>query len=505
MFPEIAQNFYTAGKIQPLELLKTENEFLNDSIRISIQEKSYYYYTGDLTELKLYLDESIRKVLGQEVVNDREWLYEFLNISEKLINRTAIVYKDPAQRILLTKDGKESEDWTEYYTDILPENINTKNKKAHRYAKLFNTSLTQITFDKELGRTNHLIEPSCNYKVKVENNDYLKPEKIGYQKEIINLKNEREVVTVIWTSDEHYIIDSQGKKIAYGGNTDKKNPFGVLPFPILRLNEGDSFWGVGAEDTINVNEIVNFLLTFLLNDNIILGTGGIPLFVNTNIAKQSEKKNEEKKPRLGRRHPIVVEDAMATDRMPPSVSFVSTNPMITEIQNSIDYRIKMIAVAKGLNPNTILSEIKDTSDYQKMMDAVEQLEVRRDDIEPCRDYEKQVFEITKIVNNKAYEDAELRNKFGLKIIPDDLKLKVDFADIKIELTPEQKWADRKERELRNMASAIDWLMEDNPDLTEDEAEEILSKNKEINQGVGSQRQPSFLETLNLTTEEQVNE
>lgn len=497
MFPEIAQNFFTTGKIQSLELLKAENEFLNDSIRISTQEKSYYYYIGDLTELSLYLDSALRKVFGDEVVRDREWLYEYLNISEKLINRTAIVYKDPARRTLLNEDGEESEEWTEYYNRILPDNINSKNKKAHRFAKLFNTSLTQITFDKKIGKTNHLIEPSCNYKVKEDDNDYLKAKKIGYQKEIINAKGEREVVTIVWTDTEHYMIDSDGRQQIVGDNKDKKNPFGILPFPILRLNEGDNFWGVGAEDTTNVNEIVNFLLTFLLNDNIILGTGGIPMLVNTGISKQSEKKNEEKKPRIGRRHPIVVEDAMSTDRIPPSVSFVSTNPLITEIQNSIDYRIKMIAVSKGLNPNTILSEIKDTSDYQKMMDAVEQLEVRRDDIEPCRDYERQVYEITKIINNKAYEDAELRNRFGLKIIPDNLQLKVDFADIKIELTPEQKWADRKEREARNMASAIDWLMEENPDLTVEQAEEILLKNKEINQGAGSQRQPSFLESLNL--------
>jgi len=139
-----------------------------------------------------------------------------------------------------------------------------------------------------------------------------------------------------------------------------------------------------------------------------------------------------------------------------------------------------------------------------MMDSLEQIEVRRDDIEPCREYERQMFEIVRVVNNVAYEDAELRTKFELKIIPDDINLVVDFADIKQELTPEQVWADRKEREARNMGSAIDWLMEENPELTEDEAKKILEDNKKINQSIGGQSVPSLFDQLNLN-EEQVNE
>jgi len=504
LFPEIAQNFFTSGKIQALELLKAENEFLNDSIRIALQEKSYYYYTGDILELTVYLEAALRKVLGDEVVNDKEWLYDFLNFTEKLINRSAIVYKDPAGRTIY-KEDTESEEWTEYYDSILPDNLNTKNKKAHRFAKLFNTSLTQITFDKKTGKLNYQIEPSCNYKIREDDTDYLIPKKIGYYKEMFNKKGEKEVFLIVWTDKEHYMVDSKNKKMAVGDNTEMKNPYEVLPFALLRLTEGDNFWGVGSEDVVNVNEVVNFMLTFLLNDNIVMGSGGIPLFINTEIQKQAEKKNENKKVRIGRRHPIVIDDAHSTDKVPPSVSFVSTNAQITEIQNSIDYRIKMIAVSKGLNPNTILSEIKDTSDYQKMMDSLEQIEIRRDDIEPCRDYERQLFEIGRIVNNVAYEDAELRNKFSLKKIPDDLEIQVDFSEIKQELTPEQIWADRKEREARNMGSPIDWLMEENPELTEEQAIEILENNKKINQGAGSQKQPSFLETLNLNTEENVNE
>jgi len=504
MLAEMAQNFFTTGKIQSLELLQKENEFLNDSVRIALQEKSYYYYTGDITEVTEYLKIQVRKVLGDEVVRDNEWIYDILNITKKIINLSSIVYKEPAVRYFTDDKGNEKEDWTEYYEQILPDNINSKNKTAHRFAKLFNTSLTQVTFDKEKGKVNLQIEPSCNYKIKTEDYDYLKAVKIGYQKEFTNPKGEKEVYLVVWTDTEHYMVDSKGKKTPIGDNEDKKNPFGILPFPILRLNEDDNFWGAGSEDVVNVNEVVNFLLTFLLNDGVVLGSGGIPLFINTFLQKQAEKKNEVKKVRVSRRHPIVIDDAHTTDLAPPSVSFVRTDADIAGIQNTIDYRIKSIAVMKGLNPNTILSQVKDTSDYQKMMDSLEQIEIRRDDIEPCREYERQMFEIVKVVNNVAYEDAELRNKFKLKQIPDDIYLVVDFADIKQEMTPEQLWADRKERESRNMGSAVDWLIEENPGLTEDEAKKILEDNKKINQSIGGQSVPSLFEQLNIN-EEQVNE
>lgn len=486
-------------KILNLELLNLEKDFLNDTQRIELQEKSYYYYLGDSTELKEYLKKVLRKVLGDEVVDDGEWVYDLLNITKKIINLSSVVYNDPAQRTLVNDNGDESEDFTNYFNEILPDNINSKNKKALRYAKLFNTSLTQVIFDKNAGKINLLIEPSCNYKVKPSEEDYFKPEVIGYDKEFTNFKGEKEVYTVIWTEIDHYKIDSNGVKSAIKDNEDMENPFGVLPFGILRLQEDEDFWGIGAEDVVNVNEVINFLLTFMLNDSILLGTGGIPVLINTGITKQSERKNDVKKPRLGRRHPITIEDARSTDLYPPSVSFVNTDADLLAIQNSIDYRIKQVAVLRGLNPNTILSQVKDTSDYQKMMDSLEQIEIRRDDLDPCRSYEKQLFEIIRKVNNVAYEDSELRNKFSLKKIPEDLKLRIDFAEIKQALSNQEKWQDRKEKESRNMATAIDWLLEDNPELTYDEAKQILADNKEINSTIGSQEQPSI---FNLLTEGQ---
>lgn len=486
------------------ELIKMDNK------RIERQEKSYYYYAGDSDAITEYLEAVIIRTLGEEIVKDKEWVYDWVNITEKIINRLSVVYKEPAEREIV-----ENEKLTEYLEELLPQDINTKNKKAHRFAKLFNTSLTQVVFDRDKGldlRT----EPSFKYKVEVSDEDYYKIEKVSYEKEFKNDKGEKEVYDVVWTKDRHYKVDSEDKESPVGDNIEMINPYGIIPFAVLRLNDGENFWGIGLEDIINVNEVVNFLLTVLLNDSIILGSAGTLFTVNLDLHKKAQSDNSTtgqfysgnksgvRKARVGRRHPIVVENARA-DMQEPRVEYVSTEPLIIEIQNNIDYRIKQVAVLKGLNPNTIISSVKDTSDYQKMMDAVEQLEIRRDDIEPCRNYERELFEIIRAVNNVAVQDGELKTKFGLQTIPGKAELSVDFAEIEVEKTTEELWKDREEREKRNMASAVDWLMEDNPDLTEEEAKEILAANREVNTTVGSSKPRSLFETLTNNNEEEVND
>ena len=125
------------------------------------------------------------------------------------------------------------------------------------------------------------------------------------------------------------------------------------------------------------------------------------------------------------------------------------------------------------------------------MDAVDQLETRRDDIEPLRTYEKERFEITRKVVN-AYAQVE---GFEFKEIPEDLELQVDFADVKIQETTADKWLRREKEFNNNMSSPVDWLIEENPDLKPDEAKKKLEENRTINTTIGVAKQKSLVETL----------
>lgn len=479
-------SFFTSGLKRDLILTQQKQEAEQDAIRRDIQEWLYNYYNGDKFEVEEYLKTNVSKVLGIEIVNDNEWLYDFINITKKIIDRMAVIYLERPERYLLSEAESEETPKTDYLYEILPDNLNSIDKKAHRIAKLQNTSLTQVYFDKNTGKIGMRVESSHKYKIEVDENDPYLITAVKYEKYFKNIEGIDELYTVVWTKDEHYKEDQEGNKSPVGDNEDLINPYknsegeGVLPFPELMISEGEDIWGVGQTDIVNVNEIINFLLTFLLNDSVILGSSGTLLAVNLGLnQKGNNSDTTEKKVRVGRRHPLQVEN-VRTDMQVPDLRYVSSDPLIVEMQNAIDYRIKQIAVLKGLNPNTILSTVKDTSDYQKMMDSLEQIEIRRDDIEPCRIYEKKRFEVIKAVNNAAYKDAELRNKFGLQEIAWDEELIVDFVEPEVELTLEQKWMDREKKLAMNLITPLDIMMEENPDLDEEQAQQILDKNRNIN-------------------------
>jgi hypothetical protein len=479
--------FFTGNLRQDLDLTYLRNQVGQDLSRRNTQEWLYDYYEGNKYEIEEYLKRNIKRVLGVEVVNDNEWIYDWVNITKKMIDRQSVIYLDPPIRYFLSESELEEYPKTEYLESILPVNQNSIDKKAHRLAKLLHTSLTQIYFDKNTGRIGMRVEPSHKYKIEVDENDPYLITKLSYEKYFKNKDGKDELYTVVWTKDDHYKEDKSGKRSPVGDNEDERNPFingdgeGVIPFPDLMITEGEDFWGEGQTDLVNVNEVVNFLLSFLLNDAVILGSSGTLLAVNLGLTQKGKTEDNvvEKKVRVGRRHPLQVEN-VRSDMQAPDLRYVSTQPLILEIQNAVDYRIKQIAVLKGLNPNTILSTVKDTSDYQKMMDALEQIEIRKDDVEPCRIYEAKRFEVIKAVNNAAYNDLELRSKFNLQLIDWDEELVVDFVEPKVELTLEEKWLDREKKLAMNLITPIDIMLEENEDLDEETASKVLENNRALN-------------------------
>ena len=305
-------DFFTGGLKQDINLSYLKNKAEQELIRQTNQEWLYDYYEGGKYEIEEYLKQNIIKVLGKEIVDDNEWLYDWVNITKKMIDRQSVIYLDTPERYFLSEAELDELPKTEYFESILPDNLNSIDKKAHRLAKLLNTSLTQVYFDKNTGKIGMRVEPSHKYKIEVDDNDPYLVTKLSYEKYFKNSDGEDELYTVVWTKDAHYKEDEAGVKSPVGDNEDEKNPFlngdneGVIPFPNLMIEEGEDFWGEGQSDLVNVNEIVNFLLTFLLNDAVVLGSSGTLLAVNLGLTQKAttsdgfySKESKDKKVRVG--------------------------------------------------------------------------------------------------------------------------------------------------------------------------------------------------------------
>jgi hypothetical protein len=101
------------------------------------------------------------------------------------------------------------------------------------------------------------------------------------------------------------------------------------------------------------------------------------------------------------------------------------------------------------------------------------MELRQDDIEPCRVYEDSRFELTKLVLESHKSDIESYQELKGSFV-------VDFAEIKATKALQD---DIKEKEFKlknNLITPIDLLGESNPDLTDEELTKRYEENKKIN-------------------------
>lgn len=451
-----------------------QDALAKNAIRIGSQKKLFDYYNNDSDAIVKHLEQALGKSFHADDLEDLQKNY--LNIVPKTIDQLSVIYRDPAKRSIVNE-----KEITEYYNNLLYA-VNTSDKNASRYAKLANTSLTYVYFDG--GKIKYKVLPTWLFDVVTNDENPYKIEKLSY-KAYFDDKEYR----VVWTPTEYYKteslyfgeIESPGRKEpVYDSPYGTSNPYGVIPYAVLRLKEQGDFFGNGMDDLVNGNEQINIILTELMNEHILMGGAGTVLAVNCNLnTKKTDGSVSTKRVKVGRKHPIAIDNVSAQDA-PPSLEYVSTQPLLNDLKSTVDWYIKMFALTKGLNPNSFLAEVQDTSGFSKVMDAFEQIELRKDDIEPCRIYEDERFNITRTINNFHVKTTD-GSKYSLKAIPDNAYLKVDFADIKTYLTPEQQ-ATEDDRDLRlNLINVYDIARRKNPDLTDEEIKAMLDKNKAINE------------------------
>ena len=478
------------------ELIRANKKFWSEqnNSRISDQRKIYDYYTGDEQRILGYLRAAMNLTFDPQDV--AEFQLDWINITQKIIDNISVVYKAQANRIILGSKGKKNDELTNLFNSkILPGNVNSFDKMAHRFAKCFNTSLTRVKVVN--GKLFYEVLPSNLYDVKIDDNNPYKITEISYDKYLTNPNGEIELWTFFWTDKKHYrkqvlqMGDKQvhGDEYPVGKNSrGMDNPYGVIPFAVLRIKETGDFWGNTQMDIVKANEQINLLLTDLTNGGIIMQSWGIPVLINTGDGKKVNKL------RMGPKHPITIEEVSAD--LKPDAKFIHGTPMIKDIKDVIDWKIKLIALTKGLNPNSFLAEVKAASGFSKVMDALEEIEMRRDDIEPCREYEDRRFEITKAVVNWHSKNDPLAK--DLPEIPGDSYLQVQFGDFAMPKSSDEIIRENEFELETGLTSILDLARKKNPDLEDAELEAMIKKNLETNRRIGLTSQNMISDTARAT-------
>jgi len=458
--------------------------------RIDIQRKQYMYYVASEVHIDGYLKEALSHLFDSSTTNSMKNFY--INFVKKIVDQKAIIYNKAAVRNL-TIDGKVDADITKKYNKYLSKGVNLSNKTAVKMAVLSNTSLTQVIYDRDAEKLKYRVEPSYKYDVVVDDSDPYILKEVRYR--IYNESIDQEL-DVVWTKDSHYYEDDKGNRLAVGDNVNMINPYNIIPFAVMRINDGEDFWGEGLNDIVNFNEILNLILTDLLDTGIIMGSATTPVGINLGLNEYIGKNPEDKKTlKLGMKHPLTVENADAIGKVAPSLTFVKPDVRIKEIMDEVERLMKIFAINHGLNPNSMTLNSNSSSGYSKMMDALDEIHIRESMIEQGRAYEEELFNISRRILN-----VHTKENF-----PDDLEVKVDFAEVSLPLSP-QEWSLKVSEEFKfNLKTPVDFLIELNNDLTVEEAEAIIERNTKYNKSFEIN---DFIQATNVpkteTTTAQVN-
>lgn len=468
---------------EPIKLLSKGFVFSNSLNRFNGQDeakrtkhfqKLYDYYMGARDDIIEHMKIAMRVMFKERTLN--KMLLPYVDIVKKVIDRTSLAYKDPAERYIeteekVTEDGKEIVKRTqknkqnETYQELLSgSNINTKAKTWNRLAKLLDT-----VYVAPMWRQEHIeydIFPPHLICVTPKLDNYLEPAEVLYER-VSGETTEK----VYWSDTQNIVIDGDDRPVKQGENPNGVNPYGILPFVPCRLRETENHWGEGDTQLVELAEKSSILLASTYY-NAIMQSHGQPVGINLGIPEGQDLQTG----------PDTVVQAEHQDKnlAPPSFTFVQPNPATESCLKQIDWMIKTAAVMRGLTADSVSIDSKAQSGAAKIMDNFELMELRENDIEALRLFEKKLFEVTVAVWN--YHNP------GKKIDP-KANLICDFAAIEAPVSEKDDLEAKQKKYELGLWTPVDDLIDEDEGVDEAKAIETVMKNLEKKKMFGAVNAP----------------
>lgn len=397
--------------------------------------------------LNFYHDEQLDRLNEQltELFSEPEKMIRLeLNIIKKIINNLAQVYREPPTRTL---DGGSEAD-QKLYAEILEGcSFDVKLKQASRYTKLLKTILIKVVYrndrlDLDILTGNLLDVQTGQSPEQLERvliTDYgqsEKPEDTEYS---------------LWTADTFQRLNWKGDVI-----DEQENPYKVLPFlPVFDyMPPSSAFWLPGGQDIISQQEVLNIKLTDLiyLIQQQSFGVGYIK-GSQTGGSLRTDPGSLVELPENG------------------EIGFKSQQAEIENVVLAIDKIIKWSCVSNGLSAASMSTDVQKQSGVSKAWDNKELSEMRLDDLALWRSYEKQLFNLMRVVWN-----THSKKKLSEKAI-----LSINFAEVTAKLSQKEQAESDDLKIIQGVLSPVDVLLRDDPDIPDREtAINHLLKIKEEN-------------------------
>ena len=425
MIPNISELLVLNAKYDTMQ--KRKNDW-----KIGRLDALEYYKGRSLPYTKNYFDDSLfEKVPAANV-----------NVTKRIIDRVSLVYMKPPKRV-----------YTNEETPNLFVNKDLKLQRLERITNLLDAVLLKPCWRMGEDGNGHIEYDIIWDYEPMFGDDPLSPTAIVYPiaKKSSVLDTTPELWSY-WDSENHFTFDNNGKIYTNEDNPDMFNPYGRLPF-VECYREGkpemDYLDTNSSSDLIATNLSINVAETNK-NANVMFQSFGY-MFVNgSGIDKDSIEVGQDKINFLG---------------VDGTINIVTPPNAIPALDESIKSSYKMLAQNYHL-PTSFVEGTTAESGVALRLRNQELQDDRKSDVTRWRNLEHELFELEKLIIA-----VEVGKDAG------DLE-DVDFSE-SVDILSDQEQRDKWEWELSHgLIDKADIMMQKNPDLTREEAEDYLFDRKE---------------------------
>lgn len=475
--------------ITTITLEATLQEAIHESI-----EKANRVRKGEATKRLDYYNgnhlEHVKRIVAEQFVESDKMLLQpvWRNIFRAIIQKIALIYKEPPKRTIVKKDTSgelvDSEEDQKLWDEIEKKsNLNAIMKTVNRLTTGLNRMVLKVGFKDEMIKFD-MITPNI-LDIIVEDSDPLTPVAMFWAADSIHrlavIDSEQgtvafhtrseEIKFEYWSTDteglihpgENFIFNGKGEILKNEDNPGNKNLVMIDGKPIIPVVEfgvdmpiDDYFFMGYGDDLVNAQEILNVRLTNLQYISKIQGFS-IPVAVGM-------KADED----------VTIDPSVAMmipgtrpDEIQKDFKFVTPDSKMQDHEQHINNGVLAIANDYNISPENFNNTGAIASGVALKIINMPLLNYRQDQIELYRVADRRLYEIVRAVWNtfttgkKFSEDSEMMLDYAEVKFPEDRKTELEALALGIEL---------------GVTNSADFLKMKNPDLTEDQAEEQVAEN-----------------------------
>lgn len=418
-------------------------------------KKRYLMFSGATKEV---IETAIKKEFkNQNTIQELMNRLIPLNISQKIINKLAGVYKEAPLRSVASKDEDEQE-MLETLEDCL--DLNMRMKEANRFFKLNKKALIEPYLD-DFGKPAIRVLPAHTYHV------------FSYKTKKKSLPNiickiDEVAEQLIWWSDEsHWLTNYKGEVqedlMKTMDNAEGENPYGILQFEFIN-ESSNSVCPIQDDDLLALSIAIPVILTDLMFGLkyqcwAIIWTvgkvGDIPFNPNSVIQMEFGEPGQE-----------------------PSVNSIKPDIDSDKMLNAVLALVSLLLTTKNLQAGAIsdgISAQTAASGIAKVLDSAESVEDKKDQQAFFYRAEQSLFEKLRTLISYWSETAQLSPDLNFSQLPDDFAVNIVFQEPRALMTEGEMIDNSKKKIEAKLTTIKRELQKHNPDLDSDAIDELYQE------------------------------